>query len=173
MSAATKILVRTVLVITVDILRFSFFTRSKKQNSGPIHQYNTRAPQTRDSRQITTDLVEWQHDIHHFAHQHLKVASDQMQAHYDQLANSSGFQEGGTVWLYHPIWKRGKAPKPQTCWEGPYIIITRINDVIYQIQRHPRAKMMVIHLYRLASYLEATQDEQPWGGSSVMGSRSI
>jgi len=45
------------------------------------------------------------------------------------------------------------------CWEGPYLIITQI-DVIYQIQRHPWAKMMVVHLDRLAPYLEATRDEE-------------
>jgi hypothetical protein len=53
----------------------------------------------------------------------------------------------------------GKSPKLQTCWEGPYLLIIRINDVIYRIQRHSRAKMMVVHLDRLAPYLEATRVE--------------
>ena len=95
------------------------------------------------------DLVERLHDTHHFARQHLEVASDRMKARYDQLANSADFQEGDSVWLYRPIRKRGKSPKLQTCWEGPYTIITRINDVVYRIQRHSLAKM-VVHLDRLA-----------------------
>jgi hypothetical protein len=82
-----------------------------------------------------------------------------MKARYDQLANSAGFQEGDRVWLYRPIRKRGKSPKLQTCWEGPYTIITRINDVVYRIQRHSWAKMMVVHLDRLAPYLGTTWDE--------------
>jgi hypothetical protein len=82
-----------------------------------------------------------------------------MRARYDQLANSAGFQEGYKLWLYHPTRKRGKSPKLQASWEGLYIIITRINDVIYCIQRHPRAKMMVVHLDRLAPYLGAPRDE--------------
>ena len=57
----------------------------------------------------------------------------------------------------HP--EEGKSPKLQTCWEGPYTIITRINDVVYRVQRHPRAKMMVVHLDRLAPYLGATRGE--------------
>jgi len=61
------------------------------------------------------DLVECLHDIHHFICQHLKVASDWMKAHYDQLANKVGFQEINTVWLYHPTGKRGKSPKLQMC----------------------------------------------------------
>jgi hypothetical protein len=80
-----------------------------------------------------------------------------MKACYDQLANLAGFQEDKRVWLYCPTWKREKSPKLQTCWEGPYII-TRIN-VIYWIQWHPRAKIMVIHLERLAPYMGATRDE--------------
>jgi len=79
-----------------------------------------------------------------------------MKACYDQLANLAGFQGSDRVWLYCPTRKRGKSPKLQTCWEGPYII-TWI--VIYQIQWHPRAKMMVTHLDRLAPYVGANRDE--------------
>lgn len=32
--------------------------------------------------------------------QHLKVAIDEMKAHYNQLANSAGFDQGNRVWLY-------------------------------------------------------------------------
>jgi len=64
-----------------------------------------------DKEQLTTvytaALVERLHNIHHFAHQHLKVASDQMKAHYDQLANSAGFQVGDVVAVL-PYPKEGK-----------------------------------------------------------------
>jgi hypothetical protein len=73
-----------------------------------------------DREQSTTDyaadLVERLHDIHHFARQHLKVASDRLKTLYDQLANSAGFQEGDNVWLSR---KRGKSPELQACWECP------------------------------------------------------
>jgi hypothetical protein len=105
------------------------------------------------------ELAERLRDTHMFARQHLQVASDRMKARYDQLANSADFQERDRVWLYRPIRKRGKSPKLQTCWEGPYTVITRINDVVYRVQRSPRAKMMVVHLDRLAPYLGATRDE--------------
>jgi len=98
-------------------------------------------------------------DIHNFARQRLKVASDRMKSCYGQLANSASFQEGDRVWLYRPTRKRGKSPKLQTCWEGSYTIISRINDDIYRIQRHPTAKMMVVHLDILAPYMGATRDE--------------
>jgi hypothetical protein len=105
--------------------------------------------------------VERLHDTHHYARRHLKVASDSMKARYDRLANSAGFQEGDHVWLYRPTQTRGKSPKLQSAWEGLYKVITRINDVAYRIQRHHRARMMVVHLDRLAPYLGAARDEQP------------
>jgi hypothetical protein len=97
------------------------------------------------------DLAERLRHIHHFAHQLLEVASDRIKARYDRLANLVGFQEGDRIWLYRPTRKKGKSPKLQSCWEGPYNVVTRINDVVYRIQRRPRPKM--IHLDRLAPYL--------------------
>ena len=82
-----------------------------------------------------------------------------MKARYKQLVNSAGFQEGDRVWLYSPAQKTGKSPKLQKIWECPYVTINWINDIVYRIQWHSRAKMIVIHLDRLALYLEATQDE--------------
>jgi hypothetical protein len=76
-----------------------------------------------------------------------------MKDRYYRLANSAGFQEGDRVWLYHPTRTRGRSPKLQSAWEGPYKVITRINDVVYRIQRLPRSRMMVLHLDRLAPYL--------------------
>jgi len=59
-----------------------------------------------DKEQSTMDYtaatVERLHNIHHFARQHLKMASDRMKARYDQLANLAGFQVGDRVWLYRP-----------------------------------------------------------------------
>jgi hypothetical protein len=37
------------------------------------------------------DIVDQLHDIHHYAHKDVKVASDRMKASYDHLANSMGF----------------------------------------------------------------------------------
>jgi hypothetical protein len=39
------------------------------------------------------------------------MAIDNNKAHYGQLANLAGFQEGDREWLYHPIQKRGKSPQ--------------------------------------------------------------
>jgi hypothetical protein len=47
------------------------------------------------------------------------------------------------------------------------MVISRISDMVSRIQRHPRAKMLVVHPRGLAPYLGAARDEQPKGGINV------
>jgi hypothetical protein len=94
-----------------------------------------------------------------------------MKTRYDKLANSAGFQDGDRVWLYRPTRTKGKSPKLQSSWEGPDRIVTRINDVVYRIQRNSRLRMMVVHLERLAPYQGASRDERTDGGSESSGWR--
>jgi hypothetical protein len=84
-----------------------------------------------------------------------------MKTRYDKLANSTGFHEDDKVWLYRPTRKKGKSPKLQFSWEGPYKVVNRINDVVYRVQKNPRSKMLVVHLDRLAPYYGAARDEHP------------
>ncbi|KAI5756531.1 hypothetical protein M8J77_025698 [Diaphorina citri] len=67
---------------------------------------------------------------------------------------SVDFQVGDLVWLYNPKRRKGHSPKLQQNWEGPYNVITRINDVVYRIRKGSKGKFKVVHLDRLAPYLE-------------------
>jgi hypothetical protein len=116
-----------------------------------------------DKERPTTDfaaeLVDQLQDIHNYARRNLKLASDRMKTRYNKLANSAVYQEGDRVWFYRPTRTKGKSPKLQSSWEGPYKIVTRINDMVYRIQRNSRSRMMVVHLDWLTSYQGATPDE--------------
>jgi hypothetical protein len=52
---------------------------------------------------------------------------------------------------------KGKSLKLQTSWECPYKVVTRINDVIYMIQRNLSLRLMVVYLERLAPYQGAVR----------------
>jgi hypothetical protein len=105
------------------------------------------------------DLVDHVYDIHNYTRQHQKLAGNRMKTRYDKLANSADYQEGERVWLYRPTHTKGKSQNFQSLWEGPYKILTRITDVVYRIQKHPRSRMRVVHLDRLAPYQGAVRDE--------------
>ena len=42
-----------------------------------------------------------------------------------------------------------QSPKLSRPWEGPYVVVERLNDVVYRIQRGPRAKPKVVLRDRL------------------------
>lgn len=91
-------------------------------------------------------------DIHEKVRSNMQHASDRMKTRYDIKAETGGFQPGDLVWLYNPHRRRGYSPKLQRSWDGPYEIVTRINDVIYRIKKQPNGKPRVVHINRLALY---------------------
>jgi hypothetical protein len=64
------------------------------------------------------------------------------------------------------------ARKGKSLWESPYKIITRINDVVYRMQKTPRSRMMVVHLGRLAPYQGVARGERLQRGSGCSGWRT-
>jgi len=40
----------------------------------------------------------------------------------------------------------------QSNWEGPYIVIKRINHLVYPIRKIPRGQFKIVHKNRLAPY---------------------
>ncbi|CAC5371521.1 unnamed protein product [Mytilus coruscus] len=57
------------------------------------------------------------------------------------------FDAGAPVWLHNPRRVKGLCPKLQNNWEGPYIVINKLNDVIYRIQKGPKTKPKVVTVY--------------------------
>ncbi|XP_050519398.1 uncharacterized protein LOC126893360 [Diabrotica virgifera virgifera] len=91
-------------------------------------------------------------DIHELVRSNLQIASDRMKKRYDTQAERGCFKENDKVWLYNPKKRTGCSPKLQQFWEGPYLIVKKINDVIYRISKIPRGKPMIVHHNRLAPY---------------------
>lgn len=90
--------------------------------------------------------------IHEFARNKLKLSSDRMKKYYDVGSRLQKFEKGSAVWLHNPRRKKGLCPKLQRSWEGPFVIINPINDVIYKIQKGPKTKPKVVHQDRLKPY---------------------
>lgn len=90
--------------------------------------------------------------VHDFARDHQQASSQRMKRRYDIRSEPFTFSKGELVWLYNPQRKKGKSPKLRRPWEGPYVVVERLNDVVYRIQRGPRAKPKVAHRHRLWQY---------------------
>ena len=91
--------------------------------------------------------------IHEFARKHIALSSNNMKRLYDRSKHFNSYNAGDAVWFYNPLRTKGLNPKLQRPWQGPFLVTERINDVIYRIQRSPRAKPKAVHHDRLKLYI--------------------
>jgi len=56
--------------------------------------------------------------------------------------------------VYNPQRKKGRTPKLQSNWEGPYRIVKKLSDVIFMIQKSARHRLKVVNADRLAPFEE-------------------
>lgn len=96
--------------------------------------------------------------IHAEVRERMSLRFSRMKACYDKKARQVSFEEGQRVWLFNPQKRRGRAPKLQSNWEGPYTIVKKLSDVVFCIRKTLRHREKVIHADRLASYLERRSD---------------
>ncbi|KAI5748243.1 hypothetical protein M8J77_023412 [Diaphorina citri] len=114
-----------------------------------------------DKKETNQDVIrpkeENKQDVQDRSRDKPKSSRDRMKAGKeckDVSVDSIGFQVGDFVWLYNPKRRKGHSPKLQQNWEGPYNVITKINDVVYRIRKGSKGKFKVVHLDRLAPYFE-------------------
>ena len=90
---------------------------------------------------------------HECARQKRKKAVARQKRNYDKKMAGKPFQVGDSVWLHQVCRKKGRNPKLDCPWEGPYLVIAALSDVVYRIQKSQRAKPKVVHSDRLKPYL--------------------
>jgi hypothetical protein len=95
--------------------------------------------------------------IHQYAREKLQLSSQNMKRRYDKYSHVLQLDTGATVWLYNPRRTKGLCPKLQCNWEGPYIIIKKLNDVIFKIQKNKQSKPKIVHHDRLKPYTATPQ----------------
>ena len=116
---------------------------------------------------------------HNYARKRLRITTDRMKTRYNLDATATRLDVGTQVWLYRPRRKKGLSPKLSKNWVGPYIIVKRINDLVYRIQLTDRCKPMVVHRNRLRKYvgenmalISSTQDGKSKGSPQEQQRRS-
>lgn len=95
--------------------------------------------------------------IHAYARKRMDVKSSRVKFWYDRGARQGSFVEGQKVWFYNPRRIKGRAPKLQCNWKGPYSIVKKLSDVVFCIQKSSRHKKKIVHSDRLAPFLERSR----------------
>ena len=51
------------------------------------------------------------------------------------MLSPTTYKRGDAVWLHDPTKQVGRSPKLKLPWVGPFIVIERLADFVYRIQR--------------------------------------
>ena len=120
--------------------------------------------------EYATQLAENIEQVHEFAREVLKTSSMRMKRQYDIDAKAKRFEVGESVWLHSAVRRKGMSPKLTRPWTGPYVIVKRINYLVYKIRSTTNAKPKIVHRNRLWKYngiLESTEKSTLRRGTRV------
>ena len=79
----------------------------------------------------------------------LKTSAVRQKTLYDRNNGTPKFEIGSTMWRYYPPHAKRKFRKG---WTGPYLIIGKVSDLCYIIQKTRQAKALVVHVDHLKEY---------------------
>ena len=93
--------------------------------------------------------IQHAHDV---ARTHLQKAAEKQKQDYDAKTCLTKFKVGDYVWYRTDISQLATAPKLRVPYEGPYVIVKRLNDLNYVIQLNAKGSKKLVHHNRLKPY---------------------
>jgi hypothetical protein len=119
------------------------------------------AETTQNARTCKSAYVEaltktmWQ--VHEHARENMMEASERQKKQYDHRARQTSYRVKDVVWLSNRTKIRGRTPKLQTRWQGPFVVIRVLSDLVYQIQSSSKSKIKTVHHDNLKPYFRHFQ----------------
>ncbi|KAK3920414.1 Retrovirus-related Pol polyprotein from transposon 412 [Frankliniella fusca] len=99
-------------------------------------------------------LRETMRRIHADARVMREATSQKYKVNYDLSTALFPGKPGDAVWLYRPVRKPGRNPKLAPKWEGPYVILERVNDLIVWLQSRTNGKKRMANVQNIAPYVD-------------------
>ena len=88
---------------------------------------------------------------HNIARKHLMQATRKQKSFYDVKLSFHQYKPGDCVW-YLTGNKPGQSPKLQCKYEGPFVVVEKLNELDYLIQKEYRGRTTVVHHDKLKIY---------------------
>ena len=95
------------------------------------------------------ELRENLHRIHDIAREKLLKSSDRQKKAYDFRKNFKSYALEDTVYLHSSARKQGTSSKFHLPWTGPFLVVGKVSDLVYQIQRLSKSDLKYVHHDRL------------------------
>lgn len=123
---------------------------------GPVPRYNP-IPYV----DYVEDLKEKFTDAYANVRENLKTAAKRRKDKYDLKVHQKKFRIGDEVWIFIPRRRRGRYPKWQKYYEGPYIVLGQTGRLNYRVQKKPRGRIFVTHLDKMLLYKAFEEPRAP------------
>lgn len=94
---------------------------------------------------------------------HQERASAQQKAAYDFRVNHQYYAVGELVWVQNKVRKKGRCPKLQRRYKGPFKVLEIISDVLYRVCLPEGGAEMVVHFNRLKPFVHLSATGNPPG----------
>ena len=122
-------------------------------NLGPEKELRTYVEQLRKGLRDADAIVRENCDADH----------RRQKALYDRKVSGQPFGKGALVWLFDPAVPRGKCKKLHHPWKGPFVVVEKVGDSTYKIQRKEGGKFHIVHFDRLkrCNVSESRDDPTP------------
>ena len=106
--------------------------------------------------------VEWVklaiQQAYHFVEENTRRSASRRKLLYNRNCGYPKFQIGDTVWRYYPPMAKLKFGKG---WQGPYLIVGYVSDLVYSIQKSKASAVLNVHIDHLKLY-EGKRPLIPW-----------
>ena len=90
--------------------------------------------------------------VHDFARETLGKASERQKRHYDRNVRNITFSEGDYVRRKQIKLTPGAKAKLKRNWTGPWVIIQKLDDVLYKIQQSAKSNAVIVHADNIKPY---------------------
>lgn len=89
---------------------------------------------------------------HEVARKNLVAANKRQKEYYDARATFHKFNVGDLVWYASELSQLHLAPKLRNPYNGPFLIVRKLNDLNYRIQFNKKGTTRVVHYNKLKPY---------------------
>lgn len=113
------------------------------------------------------DLEEKLSTIHEQAREITKEASQRQKNYFDRNVRETNYEVGELVRRSQPKVGKGEKLKLSRKWTGPWIIIKRLSDVLFQIQHSRQSKPVIVHADNIKPYRGERQQPQYTTGETA------
>lgn len=83
--------------------------------------------------------------VHEKAKKKMILANKSQKQKYDTKTNQNKYTPGQHVGIASKIRTKGKCPKLQVHWNGPYIVLSTISDLVHKVKRSKAEKPKYVH----------------------------